>query len=107
MAVVPKGVVGPAASWEVLGPGKGSRLPSGSIVKASVEGVGGMDWGFGIGICTLRYADQSANGELLYSTGNSTQCSVIIYVGKESERDECVNMYESITLSYGRNYHRL
>ena len=49
------------------------------------RGRGGMDLGFGIGICTLRYMEQLANRNLLYSTGNSTQYSVIIYVGKESE----------------------
>ena len=41
-----------------------------------------MDWGFGIGICTLRYVEWLASGALLYSTGISTQYSVIIYVGK-------------------------
>ena len=29
-----------------------------------------MDWGFGIGTCTLRYIVQLANWDLLYSTGN-------------------------------------
>ena len=47
----------------------------------------GRDWGFGIGICTLRYMD------LLYSPGSSTQDSVTIYVGKESEREQiCVHV---------------
>ena len=31
--------------------------------------------------------------DLSYSTGNSTQYSVIIYVGKESEKNACVYMY--------------
>ena len=53
-------------------------------------GVGGMHWGFGIGICTLRYMEQLAKGDPLYSTENSTQYSVIIYVGKESKRMTCV-----------------
>ena len=49
------------------------------------SGEGGwMDWGFGIGICTPRYMEWLANGDLLHSTENSTQYSVIIYVGKES-----------------------
>ena len=42
--------------------------------------------GFGIGTCTLRYMESLAK-DLLYSTENSTQCSVIIYVGKQSERE--------------------
>ena len=50
-----------------------------------------MDWWFRTGICTLRYMDQLANRDLLYSTENSTQYSVITYVGKESEREQiCV-----------------
>ena len=56
------------------------------VTKAESWGVRGMDWGFGIGICTPWYMEQLANGDLLYSTENSTQYSVIIYVGKESER---------------------
>ena len=43
-----------------------------------------MDWGFRTGICTLGYTEGLANGDLMYSTGNSTQYSVIIHV--ESER---------------------
>ena len=45
-----------------------------------------MDWGFGVGTCTLWYMEWLANGDLLYSTENSTQYSVIIYMGKESEK---------------------
>ena len=45
-----------------------------------------MDLGFEIGICTLRYMEWLANRNLVYSTENSTQYSVIIYVGKGSER---------------------
>ena len=47
----------------------------------------GMDRGVGIGLCTLRYMERLTNGDLLYSTESSTQYSVIIYVGKESERE--------------------
>ena len=54
-------------------------------------GSGGIDWGFGIGLCTLKYMVCLGNRDLLYSTENSTQYPVIIYVGKESEREEiCV-----------------
>ena len=38
---------------------------------------GGIDWGFGIHTYTLLYLKQIANQELLYSTGNSAQYSVI------------------------------
>ena len=37
-----------------------------------------------IGICTLWHMEWLANGDLLYSTENFTQYSVISYVGKES-----------------------
>lgn len=36
--------------------------------------------------------------------GNSTQYSVIAYVGKESEK-ECVCVYNWVTLLHSRNYH--
>ena len=57
------------------------------VTKGDRWGMGGMDWGFGIGICTLSYIELLANGDLLYCTENSTQYSVIIYVGKESKRE--------------------
>ena len=50
----------------------------------------GMDWGFGIGTCTLRSMEGLANRDLLYRTQNSTQCSVIVYVSKESERGSSI-----------------
>ena len=49
-------------------------------------GTGGMDWGVGIGICTVWYTEWLTNGDLLYSAGNSIQYFVIIYMGKESEK---------------------
>ena len=48
---------------------------------------GGIDWEFGTGTCTLKYKKWLVNGDLLYSTKKSIQYSVIIYVGKESERE--------------------
>ena len=45
--------------------------------------------GFGTGICTLFYMEWMVNRDLLYSTGNSTQNSVITHMGKESEK-ECI-----------------
>ena len=48
-------------------------------------GWGGVDWGFGIAIRTLRCMEWLAN--LLYSTKNTIQYSVIIYVRKKSERE--------------------
>ena len=42
----------------------------------------GMDGNFGPGRCTLLYMEWMGNGVLLYSTGNSTQYSVITNMGK-------------------------
>ena len=47
---------------------------------------GGTDREFGIDIYTLLYMEWIVNRDLLYSTGNSTQYSVITYMGKESEK---------------------
>ena len=47
----------------------------------------------GIGIYTLWYTEWLTDGDLLYNTKNSIQYSVIIYVGKESEREwMCVHI---------------
>ena len=42
---------------------------------------------FGIATYTLLYMEWMGNRDLLYSKGNSTQYSVIIYIGKESEKE--------------------
>ena len=42
---------------------------------------------FGINRYTLLYIRSIINKDLLYSTGNSTQYSVITYVGKETEKE--------------------
>ena len=76
------------------------KLPKGT-------GQGGMDWGFGIGICALWHMEWLAIGDLLYRTENSTQYSVIIYVGKESEKEWVMEMHKWITLLYNRNCHNL
>ena len=46
-----------------------------------------IDQEFGIKIYTLLYIKKIINKDLLYSTENSTQYSVITYVGKESEKE--------------------
>ena len=60
-------------------------------------GEGGNGLGFGIGIFTLRYIESLASGDMLYSTGNFIQYSVIIYIGKESEKEW---MYVYVWLNY-------
>ena len=47
---------------------------------------GEINWEIGIDIYTLLYIKQINNKDLLYSTGNYTQYSVMTYKGKESEK---------------------
>ena len=48
---------------------------------------GGINWEIGIDIYTLLYIKQISNKDLLYSTGNSTQYSVMAYMEKESKKE--------------------
>ena len=50
-------------------------------------GKGEINQEFGVNIYTLLYIKQITNKDLLYSTGNSTQYSVMTYMGKESEKE--------------------
>ena len=54
----------------------------------------GMNWEIGIDTYTLLYSKQITNKDLLYSTGNSTQYSVMTYMGKESEINGDIYMYK-------------
>ena len=45
----------------------------------------GINWDIGVDIYTLLYTKQTTNKDLLYITGNSTQYSVMTYMGKESK----------------------
>ena len=47
------------------------------------ESQGEINWEIRIDIYTLLYIKQITNKDLLYSTGNSTQYSVMAYMGKE------------------------
>ena len=46
----------------------------------------GINWEIGTDIYTLLYIKSITNKNLLYSTGNSTQRSVMDYMGKESKK---------------------
>ena len=48
---------------------------------------GGINWETGIDIYTPLYVKQTANKDLLHSTGNSTLDSVMAYMEKESKKD--------------------
>ena len=66
-----------------------------------MQGAGGL--GLANGHCW--HMEQVANGDLLNDTGNSTQYSVIIYMGKESEK-EWMHVYVQLNhLVYSKNYH--
>ena len=48
------------------------KINSLRVVDKGERWRGGMNWEVGIGICTLLYAKQIINKDLLYSTGNYT-----------------------------------
>ena len=54
---------------------------------------GGINWEIGIDIYTLLYIKQITNKDLLHSTGNSTQNSVLTYMGKESKSGYMCNRF--------------
>ena len=60
--------------------------------------MGGINWEIGIDIYTLLYIKEITNKDLLYSTGNSTQYSVMAYMGKESKKrmDICICITDSL-----------
>ena len=70
-------------------------LPSKAALSTDVENKlmvtrgerGGINWEIGIDTYTLLYIKQITNKDLLYSTGNSTQYSVMTYMGKESKKE--------------------
>ena len=48
---------------------------------------GGINWEIGIDIYILLYIKQITNKDLLCSTGNSSQHSVMTYMEKESKKE--------------------
>ena len=48
---------------------------------------GGINWEVGIDLYTLLYIKQTTNKDLPCSTENSTQYSVMTYMGKESKKE--------------------
>ena len=48
---------------------------------------GGMSWEIGTDIDTLLCIKQITNENLLYSIGNSTQCSVVTHMGRKPKKD--------------------
>ena len=66
---------------------------------------GAMNWEIKIDIYTLLilYIKQITNENLLYSSGNSTQCSVVPKWEGNPTQKEHVYMYSWFTLLYSRN----
>ena len=57
------------------------------------EGGEGLNWEIGMDIHPLLYVKQITSKNLLYSTGKSTQYSVMTYMGKESKKKKSGYMY--------------
>ena len=51
------------------------------------KGRRGICWEIGIDIYTILYTKQITNKDLLYSTGNYIQYSVMTYMGKEPKEE--------------------
>ena len=68
------------------------------MVTKGERGGGGINWETGIDIYTVLYIKPKTNKNLLYSTGNSTQYSVMAYMGKESKNrvDICICITDSL-----------
>ena len=58
------------------------------VTKGESDREGGLNWEIGIDIYTLLYIKQITDKDLRYSTGNSTQYSVVTYRGKGSEKEQ-------------------
>ena len=52
-----------------------------------------MNWDIGIDLHTLLYMEQVTSENLLYSMGNSTQCSVVTKMGSKSKNGGCMYGY--------------
>ena len=71
--------------------------------REQAGGRGGVDRGFGIGICTLWCMEWLASGALLCNPENSTQYSVIICEKRWERMDVWLNTW--ITVLHSRNDH--
>ena len=68
-------------------------------------GVGEMNWEIGINIYTLLYIEQVTNENLLYSTGNPTQCYVVTKMERkiQKRRNICILINDSICFTEESN----
>ena len=67
-------------------------------LTVTISGGWGINWETGNDTYALLYIKQITNKDQLYSTGNSTQYSVMAYMGKESKKrvDGCICITESL-----------
>ena len=72
-----------------------------------VMGRAGIHWEISTDIYTLLYTKEITNKNMLCSTGNSTQYSVMAYMGKNLKQSRYRYVYNWITLLYTWNYHTL
>ena len=59
------------------------RLPKGNNEEGEIN----QEFGMNIHTLLYIYIKQITNEDLLYSTGNSTQYSMITYIRKETEKE--------------------
>ena len=64
-----------------------SQMQKTNLWLPGVKGGRGINWEVGIYIYILLYTKQITNKDLLYSTGNSSQYSVMAYMEKESKKE--------------------
>ena len=64
------------------------------VIKGEMRG--GINYKFGINIYTLLYIKQITKKDLLYSSGNSTQHSVMTYMGIESKKRMNIRITDSL-----------
>ena len=72
-----------------------SQMQKTNLWLSGDKGLGGgkINWEIAIDIHTLLYIKQITNKKLLYSTGNSTQYSVLAYMGKNLKKSGYMYMY--------------
>ena len=67
---------------------------------------GGTNWEIGTDIYTPLFIKQITNKDLLYSTGNSTQYSIMAYMRKQSKKEWIyIYIHSWFTLLYRRDKH--
>ena len=65
----------------------------------------GTNWETGTNTHTLRCIKQTVTENLLYSTGNSTWCSVVTYWEANPRKKRHMYTHGWFTLLYSRNWH--